>query len=110
MWFGVGVAPNIAVVVIMIHIVTRCNFPGKQIENEIRAACEAMSHHCSRNNNSATSTSTHIVFFKLVMMRVWESSDENGHHYIPKVSHINVTILDKKKYDSDVHDDYNCLC
>ena len=92
----------------LIRIVTKCNFSGKSVEDDIRVACEEMSDHCSSNNNNATLTN--IVFLELVMKRIWEASDENGDHYTRKVSHINVTILDKKSYDYDNDGDYELMC
>ena len=95
----------IVAALIMNSIFVRCNYSGRIIEDEIRSECEQMSNRCNSNNNSAKSANTHFVFFDLVMKRVWEASDENGHIYNRRVSHMNVTILDKKSYEYDGPDD-----
>ena len=94
-------------VLILTSILARQNFSGREIEEEIRTECETMSERCNSSSNSATGSSTHYIFFDLVMKRIWMSSDENGHHYTRKLSHINVTILDKERYgyDNDDRDD-----
>lgn len=83
------------VVLILISICVDCNFTGKIIKGEIRTECEKMSYRCSAHSKSNT------ILFELVMKRVLESSDENGTYFTRKVSHINVTISDKKSYDLD---------
>ena len=63
-------------VLTLMSILVMQNFPGRQIEEEIRSECERMSERCNNSsNNNATngtsSSSTHLLFFDLVMKRVW---------------------------------------
>ena len=94
-------------VLVLFSAYVHCNFSGRNIEDEIRSECEKMSHRCNSDTNRASLASTHWIFFDLVMKRVLEASDENGDIYTRKVSHMNVTILDKKK-DDDIENPSVC--
>ena len=93
----------ILLVLMLIRVCVQCNSPAKQIQEEIRTECDNMSNHCSTHSHNKN------ICFKLVMKRVMRSADENGIHYNWKISHIVVTVLDKKDSDDDDTDVYTQL-
>ena len=74
-------------------------YPRRQIQKEMRNECKNMSNHLS------TSTDNHIknVCFKLVMKSVMRRDSDGDAHYSQMISHIEVTISDKKD-DCEVPD------
>jgi hypothetical protein len=85
----------------MIHWCVQCHYSGHDIEEEMHTECGKMSNRCTATSRNA------IVVFELVMKRVWESANETGDHYTRKISHIVVTIFDKKHYDYGDEDSYH---